>query len=81
VEGRPRHGTRDYEAELRLHNAASYWPSWSSDGTLIVYTRFVFAPTGQPDELFTMRPDGTGDAPLVRTPGHAENEADRGVHP
>ena len=62
-------------------DAALYWPSWSPDGTLIVYSRFVFAPTGQPEELFTMRPDGTGDVPLVVSPDHAENEADWSVHP
>ena len=62
-------------------DAASYWPSWSPDGTLIVYSRFVFAPTGEPEELYTMRPDGTGDEPLVRSPDLVENEADWGVHP
>jgi hypothetical protein len=46
-----------------------------------VYSRFVYAPTGEPEELFTMRPDGTGDEPLVRSPDLGENEADWGVHP
>jgi TolB protein len=69
-------------------NAASYWPSWSPDGTRIVFTRYVFnpdSPDGKPDQparLYTMRPDGSGVAPFGPTSLPEEtNEAAWGTHP
>ena len=61
-------------------NAASFWPSWSPDGTWIVFTRYVFAPAGQPFALYTMRTDGSDVALLASTSAMSVNEADWGRH-
>jgi Tol biopolymer transport system component len=54
-------------------------PSWSPDGTQIVFTRYV-SPNGS-FELFTMDADGSDKAELTPTTFTEQNEADWGTHP
>jgi TolB protein len=57
---------------------ASFWQSWSPDGTRIVFTRYV-SPNGS-FELFTMDADGSDKAELTPTTFTEQNEADWGTH-
>jgi Tol biopolymer transport system component len=61
--------------------AASFWPSWSPDGSRIVFTRWDFAAVAQGGgfELRSMRPDGSGAAPIIVS-GAGGNEASWGTH-
>jgi Tol biopolymer transport system component len=61
--------------------AVAFWPSWSPDGTRIVFTRWTFAPGGQGFELYTMRPDGSDLVPYAPTTHQEANSADWGTHP
>ncbi|MCD6022854.1 MAG: tolB, partial [Actinomycetia bacterium] len=57
-------------------DASSYWPSWSPDGTRIVFTRYTFGASSQ--QLYTMWPDGSH---VVRVAIAGGNEASWGTHP
>jgi Tol biopolymer transport system component len=54
-------------------------PSWSPDGTKIVFTRFD-ANAGQSD-IYTINADGTGLFQVTNTPGIGEGRPDWGTHP
>ncbi len=46
-----------------------FWPSWSSDGTKIVYTSFRSVPDSPPNgDIYTMNPDGTGQTRITTHP-------------
>jgi Tol biopolymer transport system component len=61
--------------------SSSYWPSWSPDGTRIVFTRYTLTQGEPPPQrLFTMRADGTDVSPLMSRVIE-QNEATWGIVP
>ncbi|MFL5797783.1 MAG: hypothetical protein ACJ77A_07595 [Actinomycetota bacterium] len=61
--------------------AVAFWPSWSPDGSRIVFTRWTFAPRRKGFELYTMRPDGSHITSYTPAPLQEANSADWGTHP